>query len=76
MASVTLDITIDDDFNSIQEVLEQIRPAWSWADVKRKPFTTGITNKICGFYLHTDSKVQCIAMLTFVFCNCMIITCS
>lgn len=49
---------MDDEFKGMKAVIEKIRPAWSWTDVLKKEFTAGITNKICGFYLHSDPKVH------------------
>ncbi|XP_067940988.1 ethanolamine kinase 1-like [Watersipora subatra] len=51
-----LDCTLTEDFGGMKEVLSQVRPSWSWQDIMMKPFTAGITNKICGYYHNTDPK--------------------
>lgn len=57
-SELTIDMELGDEFEEMQEILSRIRPLWSWTDIKKKPFTAGITNKICGFYHYTDSEVS------------------
>ena len=58
MSSLTLDVTLDEDFSGMEKVILQLRPSWSASDIRMKPFTTGITNKIQGYFHKNDAEVR------------------
>ncbi|CAG0899416.1 unnamed protein product [Cyprideis torosa] len=37
-------------------LIRRIRPQWNLSEIKHKQFTTGITNKLYGFYTNSDPK--------------------
>ena len=58
MEPLVLDLAVDEDFGNLESVITKLRPDWAWQMVNKKVFTTGITNKITGFYLNTDREVM------------------
>ncbi|EDV29393.1 uncharacterized protein TRIADDRAFT_51652 [Trichoplax adhaerens] len=57
---VRIDLTVD--INNVEEsglkIIHQVRPQWKDENILIKPFTAGITNKIIGYNLQSNTSYQ------------------